>query len=319
MTDNDQKKAVECIISYEKNMDAGTATMIVTGVNAYTGSAKKTFKIIPFDVANNEGDAFKVELNPSYPYAKSGAKPVPEVTFHDKPLKEGKDYTLFYLNNKAVDDATGNRKPTVRVVGKGNFKGVYDITKTTFAIEQAHLDAPGFRIEAEDVVWTYRAGNWKTKKIKVLDADGKELKAGTDYEKEIAFFKNGTIPLGENELIDAGNVITVEVSGIGNYEGKVRGTYRIDHQDISRLTATIAPRLYTGGPITIKPSDIEWTDQGKPVPGTVDVEIVSYKNNINKGKATVVVRGVGGNCCGMKTITFAIGSRTLIWWWNLVF
>ena len=46
-----------------------------------------------------------------------------------------------------------------------------------------------------------------------------------------------------------------------------------------------------------------------------DYEIVSYENNINKGKAKVTIKGVG-NYGGTKTITFTIKAKGLLWWWR---
>ena len=51
---------------------------------------------------------------------------------------------------------------------------------------------------------------------------------------------------------------------------------------------------------------------------TFDFDEDSYKNNVNKGKATVVVKGTG-NYSGTKTITFTIGSKGILWWWRDLF
>lgn len=47
-----------------------------------------------------------------------------------------------------------------------------------------------------------------------------------------------------------------------------------------------------------------------------DFEIIesTYKNNINKGKATVIVHGTGDDWGGFKTLTFTIGSKGIVWW-----
>ena len=93
---------------WQKNTNAGTATVIFTGKNGYTGILKKTFRIQAFNIAENKDGRFHAELiNPEVPYAKGGAKPEMVVTFKMDDggimtLKEGVDYTVTYKNNKAL-------------------------------------------------------------------------------------------------------------------------------------------------------------------------------------------------------------------------
>ncbi len=322
---DEQKKQVECIVSYgNTNKNVGTASLTVTGVNGYTGSVKKTFKINPFDIKKNYGDAFKVvKYNKNVSYVKSGAKAeVETVTFNGAPCYEGVDFTVSYLNNKAVNpDGSGKNPPTVKITGKGNFKGIFDTTKTVFKIQKGTLGSK-VTIVADDVVWADKIGNWKTKKITVTDKDGNELKPGTDYDRAISFIRESdNKELADGDKLSAGETVKIIIKGTGNYSNTstAYGTYRIDKQDIGKFTATISPQVYTGNPVTITAKDIKWTYKNKPVEGKVNVEIVSYKNNIQKGKATVIVKGNGDNCCGRKAITFTIGSRDLKWWWSRLF
>ncbi len=65
--------------------------------------------------------------------------------------------------------------------------------------------------------------------------------------------------------------------------------------------------------------DIKWKSGGKFANDvTFDFDENSYKNNINKGKATVIVKGTG-NYGGTKTVTFTIGSKGILWWWRNLF
>ena len=57
-----------------------------------------------------------------------------------------------------------------------------------------------------------------------------------------------------------------------------------------------------------------------PATETVNGEVIrnweivegSYKNNVNKGTATVIIRGLG-NYGGMAKVTFKIGARKFLW------
>lgn len=84
-------------VSYQKNVNKGTATVIFTGMGNYTGTVKKTFKINAADLNNAE-----IVVEDAVEYSKSGAKAAVTVTFNGKKLVEGKDYTLTYKNNKKV-------------------------------------------------------------------------------------------------------------------------------------------------------------------------------------------------------------------------
>ncbi|MBP5383727.1 MAG: leucine-rich repeat domain-containing protein [Lachnospiraceae bacterium] len=321
MTDVEEA-GINCIISYKNNRDAGTATVTLTGIHGGSGTVSKTFKITPYDItpAKDEGDYFTIDAGTEpYAFAKGGVKPKPVVKYKDQVLKEGKDYMLSYTNNTALYNGTGTKAPTIKVTGKGNFKG--NDASTTFMITAADLTASGVRVIANDVVHKDKAGNWKTK-ISLAGPDGKALKPGTDYDdKNICFYTKDSE--GDHEILpdaklDARTTVYVDVNAAGaSYAGSATGSYRIVAQDISKLTAVIIPQTYTGTAIEPAPGDIIWKS-GRTVLDDVTVEIDRYQNNINKGKATVIVKGTG-NYGGSKTITFTIGAKGLFWWWNLLF
>ncbi|MCR5268930.1 MAG: InlB B-repeat-containing protein [Lachnospiraceae bacterium] len=317
------KKNVGCIVSYKNNVNAGTATMTLTGINGCSGTVNKTFKIMPYDISvtKDEGNLFTVDAGAEpYAFAKGGTKPKPIVKFKNKVLKEGTDYTLAYSNNTAVNNGGGNKKPTITVTGKGNFKG--KDASATFTIGVADMTASGVRVIANDVVYTDKPGNWKSK-ITLAGPDGKSLKAKTDYdEATIRFTKDaaGEIEIDPNERLIAGETVYVKVNAIGtSYTGIATGSYRIVAKDIGKLTATVDAKTFTGKAVKLDPDDITWKSGGKPVD---DVEIMidesSYKNNVAKGTASVVVRGTG-NYGGSKTISFKIGANGFKWWWNSLF
>ena len=88
--------------------------------------------------------------------------------------------------------------------------------------------------------------------------------------------------------------------------------------NISKLTFKITNQEYTGSPVTIDEGDITSIKLGKKVQELVfgtDYEIVSYSNNINKGTAKVTFRGIG-EFGGVKTVSFKIGQRSIVDYWN---
>ncbi len=336
-------------VEWQKNREAGTASVIFTGKGAYTGAMKKTFKIKPFDMAANENNRVTAALAlSSVPYAKGGAKPKPEVVFQrdDKTtqiLEEGRDYTLSYKNQSALYDGSDPQKkpPTVTIKGKGCFKGTYAVP-LTYQITPQNL-GNGLRLTAVDKTYRNKKNSYATK-VSVTDLDGKALKAGADYDKNVTYtYRDETTvqtapvknvsPGGPavrragdvveaNDIIPAGTVIcvTVKAKDGGNYTGTLTGEYRISKSSIASAAVSIPKQTYTGQPITLKKEDITVKVKGRPIDENQEKsqwEIVpgSYKNNVKKGTASVTIRGVD-NYGGEKTVKFAIKAKGFLWWWR---
>lgn len=316
-------------VSYQNNVKAGKATIVFTGIGGYKGTLKKTYVIKPYDIKADQSQAETAErkiiitLDDSYSYAKGGCKPEPVVTFCGTTLTKGTDYTLAYKNNSAVNGGDNPRKvPTVTVTGKGSFTGkataVYKITKTELS---------GLSMKAADKVWQKKAGAYATK-IEIVDVDGKKLTAGKDYEKTPVYTYEADTTLADDTVRKAGEVIqkkdiipagtllraTVQAKDGGNYSGEISATYRITKADIGKATVRIPAQTYTGK--KIEPSDqIKVTLGGQTLATGTDYEIVSYANNVNKGSASVTLRGIG-DCGGTKTVKFTIKGKGFLWWWR---
>ncbi len=118
-------KGTDYTVTYKNNIKAGTATVIVKGVNGVKGTIKKTFTIKPAKI-------LKVTLSSnSLPYTGKARKPIPTVKAKLNgevvTLTKGTDYTVAYKNNIKAGTAT------VVITGKGNYTGT--ITKT-FSIKK---------------------------------------------------------------------------------------------------------------------------------------------------------------------------------------
>lgn len=101
------------IEGYSNNVNAGTATVTVSGMGMYTGKADGTFTIKPASLASASISV------PSQNYAGSAVTPNPTVTLPAfGTLSKDDNYTLSYANNSQPGTAT------VTVTGTGNFTGV---------------------------------------------------------------------------------------------------------------------------------------------------------------------------------------------------
>ena len=121
--------------------------------------------------------------------------------------------------------------------------------------------------------------------------------------------------LDKNSVVNTGDVISVTIKGKGNYSGEITGTYRIipKGRNIAKAKQDKIVKEYTGKEIVLSKEEISLSIGGNKIPSD-GFEIVpgSYVNNINKGTASVTVRGVG-EYGGIKTITFKIDMQNLKW------
>ena len=310
-------------VSYKNNTKAGTATIIFTGKNGYTGKLSKTFKITQQELTSGK---VSVSVQGQYAYTKGGVTPKPVVTYVSKSglitLTEGKDYTLKYVNNKNIANLSATKVPTVTITGKGSFKG--SLTRT-FAITSGYVSA--VTMTAPNVVYQNKAGICKPK-IVLIDTNGKKLAAGTDYDKTIiyTYVKDTEVAqvvnrktvyvsrfegdeVAKEDIIPVGTEILATVNGIKNYGGSQSVIFRYMAGDVAKASIKVANQIYTGKAIEPTKDDIT-VKIGKVTLAKTDYEIVSYSNNIKKGTAKVTIRGIG-NYGGEKTVTFKINSKSM--------
>lgn len=323
-------------LSWQKNENTGTATVVITGIGGYTGTVKKSFKIQKYNIASNTGGQFKAVLEDSQtllPYAKGGVKAKPVVTFtaddgSELILEEGKDYTLSYRRHTKLTGEGTDHLAEITVKGKGNFSGTY---QNKLYYEIVRQDIGQLTLTAQDKVYKNKKNIYATK-VTVTDVNGKALKAGTDYDKAITYtYANptevqdaaggGTVnraagdAVEKNDIIPVGTVLRAKVTAKegGNYFGSLEGEYRITKASIASASVSVPKQTYTGQPVTLDKSDITVKVKGQPVADD-QWEIVpdSYKNNVKKGTASVTIRGVD-NYGGMKTIKFTIKAKGFLW------
>ena len=356
---DDYYKVGDYKVSYLKNVDAGTATVVITGTNGYTGTVKKTFKITQADLAA-EGTEAKIAAADSLQnasnaaggdaadsaikvaFVKNGAKPAVVVTAklvngNTVTLKEGKDYTVTYANNKAVSEGknlTEKKLPLITVKGKGNFKGSI---KQTFTITNKSLaDAENpITVTVADVPANKNKGKFVSKPV-VTDENGTKLKENTDYKLSYSLLtETGAVELDTKTGIvnEPGSTVRITITGVGNYQGEgsvLTADYRITEFDFTKVTVKVVPKTlpYTTKPVTLTENDLVitmkvgtgkqavveelplvTTENGK----TDGYKIIGYKNNVNKGTAQVTLQGCG-KYGGTKTVKFYIGTRPFFWW-----
>lgn len=305
-------------ITYANNLNVGTGTVTIKGINAYTGSIKKTFRINAYnlkeDTANRIGG---LQTQIASKYLKGGSKPKVELTYAGKRLVEGVDYTLSYKNNKALTASGTGKHPVITIKGKGNFNG--SITKTFTIISKALDDKElPVTLRVADMSFIDKLGNYVSKPI-LIDADGKKLVPGKDYSNNIIYEReNGTL-LDKNDELVIGDKVKVTVKGKGAYSGELQAIYEIKPEDFNKAKITVATQSYTGSDVVLDQDDITVRLNDSNLKFGTDYEIIdgSYTNNIKRGTAEVTIAGKG-KYGGMKTVRFRIISKKFQWFWRLL-
>lgn len=110
-------------VDYEGNVEAGDATVVISGRGAYSGTVRANFKITPADVKNATVSGVVGQT-----YTGAALRPAITVRMDTCTLTEGVDYTVAYSGNINAGTATA------RVLGKGNYTGE---KRVEFAIAKA--------------------------------------------------------------------------------------------------------------------------------------------------------------------------------------
>lgn len=343
------------IYEYINNVKAGKATVVIKGRGKYRDMVSKTFTILPFDFNKNQNKdtrTITVDKIADQVMLKGGVTPkvvITDTTYsvsnntvssNSVILIEGKDYKLSYSNNKNKGSASaGAKAPTVKIKGIGNYKG--NLNKT-FKIDQSDVGKfDNAQIMLSDIVWKDKANICKPK-ITVKDFDTKNLSSGKDYRKVTSFTYadncsikqagvQGEIKRAKGDAVNKLDIIpantkinaVIKATSGGNYKGEKEVSFSIMDPalDISKAQAYVNdPQVYTGKPITLKVSDItvvmpDGTQLDNSSTTKADFVILGYEKNVNKGTATVYIRGREGKSkiCygGVKKVTFIITPKRI--------
>lgn len=255
-------------VSYSNNRAVGTATVTISGRNNYTGSASKSFRIVPADIAN-----FTASLSAStFGYDGSKKEPSATVRSGNKTLTSGTDFTVSYSNNVNVGTASAV------ITGKGNYSG--SITKE-FIITPADFS----KLTASLAAGTFSYDGTEKKPEVTVKSGSKQLTSGTDF----------TVSYTDN--INVGTAKAV-ITGKGNYSGTITKSFKITQADLSKFTASLSADSFIYDGAEKKPVVTVKSDNAQL---TADTDFtVSYSSNINAGTATVTITGKGNYSGSIK-------------------
>ena len=229
--------------------DVGTIEVVIRGKGNYTGTVTRTYKITPKSVTVTANDKTKVfgESDPKLTATVAG-------TLGDDTVK----YTL----SREAGEAAGKYEITVKGDKlQGNYSVTYvagTLTITSQSIdpgtdpEKPNPDYTGAKVNSpSDEVYDGKEHMWSPT---VTDKADKKLKAGTDY----------TVEYSTSDFTNVGT-IEVVITGIGNYSGTVKRSYKVTPKEYT-VTTESATKTYSGTALTA----------GGKVEGIVSGETVEF-------------------------------------------
>ena len=265
-------------VRYDCNVNAGTATVTVTGKGNYSGTKTASFAIDPKALA----DAMVTLSASSFTYNGSNQKPTITVKDGTTSLTENTDYTL----TNAGGTAKGNYDITV--TGKGNYSGT--ITKQ-FAINPKALTDAMVTLSASS--FTYNGSN----------------------QKPTVTVKDGTTSLIENTdftLTNAGGTAKgnydITVTGKGNYSGTITKQFAINPKALTDAMVTLSANSFTYNGDNQKPT-VTVKDGTNSLIENTDYTLTNAGGTA-KGNYDITVTGKG-NYSGTITKQFTINPKAL--------
>lgn len=154
-------EGVDYALTYENNINVGTATVVVTGIGSFRGEALGSFEITPLTV---DTELLTVEVPESVAYDKNGAFDEIKVTYNGIELVAGVDFAVLNLSDK-IGSVTG----TLTLMG--NYIGEKEISLNIAVGKITKLYARGIDTKTAKTSWTdigcdeyiiyrYRNGNY---------------------------------------------------------------------------------------------------------------------------------------------------------------
>ena len=284
-------------ISYEKDgvvvtkiNEAGTYTIIATGMGNYTGTATAEFVVSPLDINSEDISVTLIDSNLEY----SGNAIIPAITveYCGSGLFEGVDYELEYSNN-----INASKKALITITGKGNF---IDSREVEFTISPKSI--VGVSVTINELTYT---GDNLSPIVTVKDGE-KTLVEGVDYS--CIFISGGS----ETPFICNVGTYGVYISGSGNYTSNKYVSFIVNSVDINNENIEIVglENSYDYTSFNIAPI-VTLQYNGKSISCSSNTFTLSYSNNINvSDNAEITLTGCG-NFTGSRVVKFTISPLVL--------
>ena len=278
-------------VSYESNLNAGTATATLVGTGDYSGQVVKTFQIQKADLTAVAPTARELTYNTQAQDlitagSIQGAGNLQQCRMEysldnqtwDTALPKGTDagsYTVFY---RVVADANHNG-----VAAQFINVPIYKAALTTVLIAETNLVYN--KQEQQPVITGVKAGTLDVP-ADVYTVSGNKATTVGNYE-----------------------LVVEPKDDAQNYDGRATAAYSIVAADAQIFTLTLAETQLTYNGTQLKPAVTVKDGDATLAEGT-DYTL-AYDNNVNVGTATVTATGIG-NYSGTQTKEFAIVKADVV-------
>ncbi|MBQ6478070.1 MAG: BspA family leucine-rich repeat surface protein [Erysipelotrichaceae bacterium] len=268
------------VITYENNIDIGTATMIITGKSGFTGTVKKTFKITgnPFNAKTVTVEG----LADSYPYKGEKWEPVPDLLDNGTHSYIGSEnYDITYSSNINAGTAS------ITFTGKGAYTGSFS---KTFKIAKLKITDSEVTLNSS---YAYTKGGVKPQPV--IRVNGRKLVLNTDY----------TLSYKNNAKLGAA---TLTIKGKGNYEDSLSIDFTVRKATSAGLKMTAADKVYTGKASAMSTTVVITDSNGAKLASGTDYE----KNIVYTYDEDTVVNDTEPRTAGdqvLKTDIIPVGTR----------
>ena len=347
MKDTEQERELrygtDYTISYKNNINKGTATMIFTGrpEAGFSGRLEKKFKILPADLKDDAQVKQAESMSDiRVAYEKAGVKPADCIILTSalgRALVNGTDYTVSYVNNKAVESRNADKAPTMIIKGKGNYSGTLTIP---FTIDKKQLTEDAITVSISPVAYNAAKKDDFLYNPGVTVKDGKQsLSNKKDYRITYAHNDQEYVSRYMNAL-SAGNASEMEAPSVSihaqdtsGYDGEVTYSLPIYQNKItaSNIYVVVPSVSYEYMPVNpdvrvyyhadskvIKTAKGLTNEADILALGLVRLELgrdysMSYgeNNRSGKNKGTVIITGMEPMYGGKVTVKFTINRKTI--------
>lgn len=323
VTDNlgNELKAEDYTVSYEDNINAGEASLIVEGQGNYTGRKKTTFNILPYNI---NGDRVSIDEIGDQSYKGNLQEVQPDINlyFDGNPVdKTAGGFKVEYSNNSAISTSTS--RAVAKITGIGNFTGSRTVNfnivpksitnaslKFTIGTWTVYGNGTDARLESGEIM-DYNGGRQVPDLI--IEDNRARLIQGRDYN--IRPVNNINVHGGSGDGAPA-----IIITGIGNYgsssNNQMTITFGIKHRDITNPRINVALDLTnpeTNGPqgkVTVEdPDNVDHKilKEGKDYELEYKTEDGQVWDLQSGGNLTLHVKGIN-NYIGDATRVFTIGN-----------
>lgn len=277
-------------VTYENNVNAGTALVKVHGTGNFSGDLERSFTISPADL-------------------KECGKIIVPKKVYDRNMQEA-EITVTGIGGTTLDESTYTVTGETGGTNAGTYSFIVSAKEGTnytgslegiFEIQKASIDA--YSVSAESQTFT---GAEIVPEVAVKNEQN-TLSVETDYDFIVTD--------GSNESVSPLNVGTYNITaaGKGNYTGTASGTFTVNCASLAQAAISLsdpeAEYVYTGNEIfpgvQVKLGDIV-------LPAENNYEVI-YSNNVNANAGTdassviTVSASVNGNLTGSPvSLTFKI-------------